>query len=278
MKDKSYYKQISNDFLERVFNYYLTLEKGELKLISKIAEELNCDEWAIRRVINSFDTEKDVNGEFHSHYKLILARTKFKKDNTEGSHYSNQQEYFKQLEEKIQRREKAKQIALSLYNRQQEEKNGSNKQILEEAKYIIQGHTVDEAAKHFNVSVRTIQLHINVKLKKLAEQDDAIAEIYSELQIMKQKIAKQRMIYGGSVGAKVPTWTAEECEAIARHIVTSDLSIREAAKTLKSWNEEFDNIPKSTLYGRLKQGIKDLELLSLFKSHMEKNKVMKKEK
>lgn len=80
------------------------------------------------------------------------------------------------------------------------------------------------------------------------------------------------MILGGSIGAKNATWTTEECEKIARFVILYDLSIREAAKTLKIIDESYEDIPKSTLYDRLKKGIKDKNLLFEFQNHMDKNR------
>lgn len=148
----------------------------------------------------------------------------------------------------------------------------TEQQILEEAKYIISGKTMDETALHFRCSVRTIQLHINNHLKCLAEKNKENKLIYEAVLDAKNKTAKEKMIYGGSVGAKKPTWTKEETEAIARHMIECNLTVRQASINLGLYENKYDDIPKSTLYDRLKRGIKDPILLSHFNSFLESHK------
>ena len=150
-----------------------------------------------------------------------------------------------------------------------------NKKILEEAKYIIEGHTIEETATRFNVSVRTIQIHMNVKLKELSNMDDEILEVYNLLVQRKGEISKERQIIGGSIGAKVPTWTTLEVEELTKYMMDANLTIREAANNLGIYNPEYDKIPKSTLYDRIRRGIKNPELLKQFNTYMELNKVRK---
>ena len=119
---KDYDKRISNYNCEKILEYYLSLEKGEMQTISLICENTGFSKYTIRCFINSLDKEKDVNDEFSNLYKLVLTHTIFIKNEKEGSNYSNQQEYFKKLEEKKLKRKRAKTIALSLYKRQQTEK------------------------------------------------------------------------------------------------------------------------------------------------------------
>lgn len=111
MKDYTDSKSISNHTIEKIFNYYLNLEKGEQKSVSEISDELGYSKFSIRRFISLLDTSLDVTGEFHSHYKLILLHTKFKAGT---EHYQNQQKLLKHI--------KAAAIARYLYDRQTQEK------------------------------------------------------------------------------------------------------------------------------------------------------------
>lgn len=114
-----YTNDFSSFFCKMVIEYYLSMKPEEMELVSTIAQNLDCSDWTIRKFINSINNQKNPEGGFDNLYKLILKHTKFKKTDIEGSHYLNQQEYFEQLEQIKSRKEKSKQIALSLYKRQQ---------------------------------------------------------------------------------------------------------------------------------------------------------------
>lgn len=112
---------LSQYTIDALINYYLSLEKGEFKTINEIVKNTGYSKRTIVEFIVEIDKEMDVNGQFNNLYKLILSHTKFRKYNTEGSNWYNQQIYFNQIKQ-YQKRMKAKQIALSLYQRQQSEK------------------------------------------------------------------------------------------------------------------------------------------------------------
>ena len=114
--------KLSQYTIDALINYYLSLEKGEFKTINEIVKNTGYSKRTIVEFIVEIDKEMDVNGQFNNLYKLILSHTKFRKYNIEGSNWYNQQIYFNQIKQ-YQKRMKAKQIALSLYQRQQSEKN-----------------------------------------------------------------------------------------------------------------------------------------------------------
>ena len=92
--------------------------QGAQKTINEIVKNTGYSKRTVVEFITEIDKEMDVNGQFNNLYKLVLSHTKFKKYNVEGSNWYNQQIYFNQIKQH-QKRMKAKQIALSLYQRQQ---------------------------------------------------------------------------------------------------------------------------------------------------------------
>lgn len=120
-RDPSTMSKLSQYVIDALINYYLSLEKGELKTIDEIAEYTGYSKRTVAVFLAKIDKEMDVNGQFNNLYKLVLSHTKFRKYNLKGSNWYNQQIYFNQIKQH-QKSMKAKQIALSLYQRQQTEK------------------------------------------------------------------------------------------------------------------------------------------------------------
>lgn len=126
----------------------------------------------------------------------------------------------------------------------------SNDKILEEADYYIENDiSMKEVGEHFNVSKKTIQVHLN---DKLLELDEARFKLVQE---KKQK----RLIMGAKKGGQTssPKKTSnissnrkgkykipdEKIEQIARSIINGDLSLRDI--------ESMTKIPKSTISDNL---------------------------
>lgn len=86
--------EISALTVENIIKYYCSLEKGCKLTVSEVANNIGFSERTIRAFINATDTEKDVNGDFSTLYKLVMLHTVFKKNTL---NYVNQQEYFKKL-------------------------------------------------------------------------------------------------------------------------------------------------------------------------------------
>ena len=87
--------EFSDKFIRIMIDYYSTMKDDEVKLVSEIAEDVEYSEYQIRKFIDAVDNTKGINGEFHPLYRKILLHTVFRKNNIEGSHYMNQQEYLK---------------------------------------------------------------------------------------------------------------------------------------------------------------------------------------
>lgn len=142
----------------------------------------------------------------------------------------------------------------------------SDKTLLEEAVFIIKGETMIDTAAHFNISLKTLQKHMNVDLKDKADNDKTWKGIYSAVSISKnlnQQVGRKK---GGENGVKPFPWKQEILELMANTIIDRDLTLRAAS--------EIFGIPKSTLSSILNR-IENKELLNYLKSHFEKNIINK---
>lgn len=109
-----------------------------------------------------------------------------------------------------------------------------NIRIIQEGRaYLDGGLTIEEAARKFKISKRTLQLHI----KKLEGIDK---ELYMEIRKKQELSISFGRQKGGELGKRKPNYTKQEAEKVANIIIKGHLTYEEASSLL--------DIPSSTIY------------------------------
>ena len=107
-----------------------------------------------------------------------------------------------------------------------------DRKILSEARYYLNHKkNMKDVAVHFNISIRTLQLHF----KKLESIDLSTYKLVREKQILNQ-IEGRKVVIGG----RTSTYTQEDINEICDIILSNSFSYNEAS--------EYFNIPSSTLF------------------------------
>jgi transposase len=150
----------------------------------------------------------------------------------------------------------------------------NDKELLERAKYIINGATIDDTAKYFKSSPRTIQLQLK-KLEEKAKSESSDInwkEVLRQVLIAKEISQQKGRIKGGTIGRRESNWTQDEIEEIAKYIISNGLTLKEASEVLeKRFGYKYQDIPKSTLYDVLGR-LNNPELRTQLECHYENNK------
>ncbi len=120
-----------------------------------------------------------------------------------------------------------------------------------------EGHTVEEAAENFGVSVSTIK-------KRLAQVRDLTNPKYDEIEAEKLKLAQMKVSIrghkkGGASGKRGGTFTEEQARKLAELYLNSGLTFKDLSSDL--------HIPTSTLWDTIRS-IKDAELQSRIDEHI----------
>ena len=113
-----------------------------------------------------------------------------------------------------------------------------NEQIREVAEYIINMHTIREAAKHFGKSESSIKKYLSVVRDNTKEGYDAI--LHQKLDLAQQKIMLLGVKKGGMVGKRKSTINEDTAKMLGEDYIKNGLSLREL--------EAKSGIPKSTLH------------------------------
>ena len=107
-----------------------------------------------------------------------------------------------------------------------------DRKIINEARYYLNHkNNMKDVAVHFNISIRTLQLHF----KKLEEIDLGTYTLVREKQNLNQQIGRSV-----SSGGRISTYTIEDINNICDVILSNSFSYNEAS--------EYFNIPSSTLF------------------------------
>lgn len=120
----------------------------------------------------------------------------------------------------------------------------NKEQIMQEATYYIENDdvTVEEAAKHFNISKRTFQLH----MAKLLDIAPDIARLQREKSQRMQEMRRGNYERTAE-NARKPNWTSEDAVKIAQYMIENNATIRMAG--------EHFQIPKTTIHEMISKGI-----------------------
>ncbi len=120
--------------------------------------------------------------------------------------------------------------------------------IKEVALYIIDGHTIEEASKHFSKSVSSIKKYLaKVRDTNASDYDANLAE---KLKLAQEKIILKGVKKGGSLGKRTRNLRENEAKMYADAYM-SGLTIEQLAN--------LSQIPKSTLHETIRS-IDDKEI------------------
>ncbi|MFI3307368.1 MAG: sporulation transcriptional regulator SpoIIID [Mycoplasmatota bacterium] len=130
------------------------------------------------------------------------------------------------------------------------------------ARYIIENNaTIDQVAKHFEVSVSTIKKDINGKLEKLDK------ELYDAVKQVQQGLISDGQKQGGTTGKRKTKFSQADAEEVALFILKRDASLSEASAIYQ--------VPKSTIHDLLMHHLENEELKQRIKELFEKHKEKK---
>lgn len=122
-----------------------------------------------------------------------------------------------------------------------------SKKIIDEANmYLNSDITIKELANLLSIDRKTLQIHLNDKLKEID------LELYNLVLNKKESQIKIGRIEGGKIGKRSPSYTKEDALDIAQDIIQLELTYEEA-------NKKY-GIPKSTIYEMVHSDFIPLEM------------------
>lgn len=117
--------------------------------------------------------------------------------------------------------------------------------IIYEADFILHGkRTMPEVADALKINIRTLQIHINEKLK------DIDLNRYQMVREHLAKITTERQKVGGTIGKKTTSYNMDLVNLMADDMISSYEVMSDSnmqVKTLKDLEAKY-NIPTSTIY------------------------------